>query len=267
MQLTQRLLSTRAGTIALAGSAAILAGIVVLVYINRYRTSVNQSAEPVSVLVAKNLIEKGTPGNVIGTDGLYQTARVAKGDLKDGAILDPSSLRGRVAVEDIYPGKQLTAADFTATTSDALDLKLARDQRAVSVPLDGAHGLVGHVQSGDHIDVLVGFNVQKLLPDGTPDPNAATRPVLRMIMQNVLVLAAPSDAKSGLAGGGETNIVLRVDPEQAAQLAFASDNGKVWIVLRPKNGAPPVSPSFVTLETALLGVKPVVALKSLGGRP
>lgn len=265
MQFAQKLLSTRAGTIALATGAAVLAAVVVLVYINRYRTSVDEGAQPVSVLVAKSLIEKGTPGNVVASDELYQIAQVAKADLQDGAMLDPSSLRGRVAVDDIYPGKQLTAADFTARPSDAIDLKLARDQRAVSVPIDAAHGLVGHVQAGDHVDVLVGFNIQKLGPDGSPDPDAATRPVLRTLMQNVLVLDAPAAAK-GLASNSGANVVLRVDPRQAADLAFAADNGKVWVVLRPKTGAPPVAPAFVTLETELLGVRPVAALKSFGGR-
>jgi hypothetical protein len=82
------------------------------------------------------------------------------------------------------------------------------------------------------------------------------------------VLAVPADAGGGLGGGSqEANVVLRLSDEQAAQLAFASDNGKIWFSLRPQSGASPAAPSFVTLETLLLGVKPVTVVKSFGGTP
>jgi hypothetical protein len=44
---------------------------------------------------------------------------------------------------------------------------------------------------------------------------------------------------------------------QAAAIAFAADNGKVWLVLRPPTGARPVRPGLVTVGTVLLGVPPV----------
>ena len=63
MQLAQKLLSTRGGTVALGGVAALMAGFVLLLYLNQYRSSVNANSEPVTVLVAKTLIEKGMPGD------------------------------------------------------------------------------------------------------------------------------------------------------------------------------------------------------------
>ena len=64
---------------------------------------------------------------------------------------------------------------------------------------------------------------------------------------------------------GSTNVSLAVDDVKAAQLAFASDNGKVWLALRPSAGAKAAKPGIVTIETMLLGVPPVQVLKSVGG--
>ena len=58
MQLAHKLLATRGGTILVAGIAAILSAGALLAYLNRYRESVSAGAQPMTVLVAKSLIEK-----------------------------------------------------------------------------------------------------------------------------------------------------------------------------------------------------------------
>lgn len=272
MQFVQKLLATRGGTVAAAVIAAVLAGAVFLLYLNRYRATVDEASKPVSVLVAKSLIEKGTPGDIVGAEDLFQTTTAPKGELKEGAITDPASLRDRIATHDIYPGQQLTTADFGATAAGDLTVRLSEDERAVTLPFDSAHGMIGQVSAGDSVDVLGGFNVQPLDRKGAPlNGQAQARPVLRVLVHNVTVLETPSETNAaGLAAGGggsqTSNVTLRVTDEQAAQLAFAADNGKVWIVLRPKTGGVESAPSLVTLETLLLGVKPIQAMRSFGGR-
>jgi Flp pilus assembly protein CpaB len=268
VQLVQRLLSTRGGTIAVSGLAAVLAAVVLLVYLQRYRESVQTSSQPVRVLVANGLIEKGTPGNVVGSQGLYAATSTPRTEVNEGAISDPGLLRGRVAVDDIYPGKQLTLADFSPVGADALGTRISEDQRAMAVAIDSAHGMIGNVQAGDHVDVFAGFNVKRLQPDGTPDPDASERAVLKLILEDVLVLGVPTETRTGFGASASqtSNVTLRVSDEQAAQLAFSADNGKVWIVLRPRTGATPTRPDIVTVETLLFGVKPITAVRSFGGR-
>jgi pilus assembly protein CpaB len=266
MQLAQKLLSTRGGTVALGGVAALMAGFVLLLYLNQYRSSVNADSEPVTVLVAKTLIEKGMPGNVVGLKKLFQSDEAPRSQIKDGAITDPASLRGRVAVQDIYPGQQLTVADFAGTT-DAIGAKLAGKNRAIAVPLDAARGMVGKVEPGDRVDVLGGFNV--LAGGGAVGQG---RPVVKVIMQNALVLDAPDQTAAGIGTANQTaNIVLRVNRDQATQIAWTVDNGKIWLVLRPRTGAPATKPGVVTAESLLVGVPPVAvygqARRLLGGRP
>ena len=250
MQMAQKMLATRGGTVAVGGTAAAFAALLLLVYLNQYRSSVTEGGEPVTVLVAKSLIEKGTPGDIVGLRGLFQTTEVPKSQLKEGAIADPSALRGRLATVDVYPGQPLTTADFAASARGALGSQIAGNQRAITVPVDNAHGMVGQVRTGDRVDVYAGFNISS----GTGA--AASRPVVKVLTQNVLVLDAPKRAAAGVAGSNAANIVLRTDHKEAVQIAWAVDNGKVWIVLRPRAGAPPKRPLVVT-SRALLGVRPV----------
>jgi Flp pilus assembly protein CpaB len=131
------------------------------------------------------------------------------------------------------------------------------------VPLDAAHGLSGDVKVGDHVDVYAGFNVIPLRPDGTPLNGGQSRAVLRLIVPNVPVVAIGNKSS---VGSSTANVSLRVSDAQAAKIAFSSDNGKLWLSLRPTDGGASSSPQIVTVETLLLGSRPVNVVRSLGGR-
>jgi Flp pilus assembly protein CpaB len=269
VQTTRKILSTREGTLAVAGVAALLAVAVLLAFMHGYKRSVDVGAEPVTVLVAKTELAKGSSGDQIAEKGLFQATGFKREQVKEGAITDPGELRGLVAAHPLVPGQQLTTADFSKPTDPVLS-KLGDDQRAVTIPLDMAHGMIGQVQAGDHVDILAGFVVQD---EGTSRP----RPVLRTLLQDVEVLKAPpaGDAKSGgLGAQNQTqSIVLRVKDSDAAELAFSSDNGKIWVVLRPQVGAVDATPSLVTLQRLLVGLPPIplgkrdAIQKSYGGTP
>jgi Flp pilus assembly protein CpaB len=249
MEIAEKLTSSRAGTLAVAGLAALLAGASILVYLNRYRDSVQAAGTPVTVLVAKKIIHKGTPGTAVATKGLFKQVTVREGQLRNGAFSDPASLRGQVATTDVFRGQQLTTADFSVGAS-SLATSLTGSQRVMSVPLDSAHGLIGGIQKGDHVDVFAGFNVV------TKDSLGQQRPMLRLIAQDVPVVSVGA-TKGSIGTNQTTNVSLRVDDRQAAEFAFTADNGKLWLVVRPPNGAKPARPGIVTAETVLLGVPPL----------
>jgi Flp pilus assembly protein CpaB len=261
MELAHRLVSTRRGTLLVALLAALLAGISIVAYLNRYRASLESQGALVTVLVARESIPKGTAGTVLAQKALYTATTMRESQLLEGAISDPSSLQGRVATKEILEGAQLTSADFAAA-GDSLAADLSDRQRVVSIPLDAAHGMIGQVEVGNRVDVYAGFNVIPLDRTGRPINGGQARPMLRLIMSDVPVVAVGEKASTG---SGSTNVSLKVDDEKAAQLAFASDNGKVWLALRPSAGAVESRPGLVTVETMLLGVPPVKVLQSLGG--
>ena len=260
MQLATRLVSTRRGTLIAALLIALLAAASILLYLNSYRDSLKAQGAMVTVLVAKKSIPKGTAGNVVASKDLYTVTTIRESQLLDGALSDPGSLRDKVAAREIFEGAQLTATDFGAA-GDSLAAQLTDRQRVISVPLDSAHGLIDGIEAGNRVDVYAGFNVIPLGADGRPVNGGQARPMLRRILSDVQVLAV------GEKGTGSTNVSLGVDDVEAAQVAFASDNGKLWLALRPSAGAKASRPGIVTVETMLLGVPPVQILKSVGGRP
>src|SRR6266516_4144950 len=159
MEFAQRLISTRAGTIAVAAGAALLAGVSIAVYLNRYRHSVSSQGAPVTVLVAKRAIAKGTSGDVVASQNMFTTSTLRESQLREGAFSDPAAIRDRVAVRDVYKGQQLTA------------------------------------------DVFAGFNIT---PVGTV-ANANAFPVIRRLMDNVLVVDVTGAAKGAVGQQGNTN--------------------------------------------------------------
>lgn len=237
VEIAQNLFSTRRGSLFVGAAAAVVAGIVLLAYLHNYRNSVNSNAVPASVLVAKNLIQKGTPGNVVGETSQFQVASLPKAQLQLGAISDPAALRDRIAAVDIYPGQQLTASDFVYAVPGALTTSITKNERVISVTIDAAHAVNGQLATGDHIDIFAGLNQKGI---------GGNKPIIKLVMQDIQVLRPP-------IGGIAT---LKVTQRQAAALAWTVDNGKLWFVLRPPSGATTPNPGFITADT-LLTMKPV----------
>jgi Flp pilus assembly protein CpaB len=231
--LSSRLFSTRGGTIAVGGFAALLALLVLLLYLNNYRSSIRNSSAPIPVLVANHLIPQGTAGDVLGTSGGFEATEVPKGDVKTGALSDPAVLRGRVAVSDIYPGQQLTLADFSLAGVAPLGSRLTGKQRAMAIPIDSVHGLIGSIVTGDRVDIYANLNG-----------------VIKPIMQNVLVLGISGGGGSGglASTTGSNSITFRVSPAGAGRLAFASDNGSIWVILRPATRGGTIAPGATTMQ-------------------
>jgi Flp pilus assembly protein CpaB len=214
----------------------VLAAILLLVYLSHYRSSVNGSSEPQTVLVAKRLIPKGTSGAAFAAKNLFDVTTIPKDQLKLGAISDPAVLQGTISATDIYPRQQLTTADFTAASVGALAAQLSGNWRAFALPtLDAAHGLSPDIQPGDRVDVYGQLN-------GT----------VGLMLSNVLVLASPTQAAAGSTAAVTGNYILRIPTGKAPRFAYMGQNGTFWLVLRPGHGAATTQPAFVTASNTFL---------------
>ena len=215
----ERLFATRKGAVAVGLAAAAVALVLLLVYVKQYRHNVSATAQTTQVLVARSLIQKGTPGNVVGTRHLYELRAVPKDTVRLGALIDPGSLRTGVALNDIFPGQQLVDTDF-GVPSNVLDTSISGNERALSFPIDASRTLSGQISAGDHVDIYWSVSGKMI-----------------EILQDVPVISLQ-------AGGGE--ITMQVDPTDAGKLAFATDNGKLWFSLRAKVGVPKQAPVLIT---------------------
>jgi Flp pilus assembly protein CpaB len=252
----RKLMGTRRGTVTIAVVCALVAAGILIYAMARYRSSVNRGTAPEAVFVANQLIPKNTPGDVISSNGMFRVTHIATRQVSAGAIADAALLRGEVAAHDIYPGEQLTTADFTL--NGGLPAQLQPSERAMTLTMDQEHGMLGLIQPGDHVDVYAGISSQSGAGQATPE--------LRLLISNVPVLKpGTSNGNSGIAGAATNNtsgVTLEVPATDAGLLAFAADNGKVWLVLRPANATSTPSAPLITLQSLLLGTKPV----PFGGR-
>jgi Flp pilus assembly protein CpaB len=223
-------MSSRGWAIALGIGAVVLAAILLVVYLDRYRDRVSGENAPTPVLVAKRLIPVGTPGNVVASEGMYAPTTLPAKEVDVGAIADPAYLAGRAAAVDIFPGKQITSTDFAASDTAAVDSQITGTQRAISISVDGVHGSSSQIMPGDHVDVYLAVG-------GT----------LKLFKPNVKILTTPTFP--GPAGG--SNLIVQIDTAEAAKWMFANDNASFWFAIRPVVGAKPTKPSQATAATLL----------------
>lgn len=223
-------MTSRGWAIALGIGAIVLAAILLVVYLDRYRARVGGENAPTPVLVAKQLIPAGTPGIIVASSEMYAATEFARKDIEVGAISDPQYLSGRAAAANIYPGQQFTAADFAASDTASVDSQITGTQRAISVAIDNVHGSLSQLQTGDFVDIYT-----------------AVQGVVKLFRPNVKVLAVPSQA--GPSGGG--NLVLRIETKDAADFAYAADNSQLWFVLRPVVAAKKTAPDTANSSSLL----------------
>lgn len=248
----RQLLGTRRGTVLVGLGCAVVAAGLLVAAMARYRSSVDASHRFATVLVTTQRIPKNTSAYTVASETLFKPMQIPTNQATAGAVADTARLHGEVAVRDILPGEQLTTADFTA--NGGLAAQLAPDHRAMTLTLDSEHGMIGEVRDGDHVDVYGGVDQQSSL--------GRNEPVLRLLMRDVPVMkAGTGSGASGIGGAASanntSNVTLDVSDSQAGELAYAADNGKVWLVLRPGNAVDTAPPSLITVQSFLLATQPV----------
>jgi Flp pilus assembly protein CpaB len=219
-------ISSRSWAILLGVAAVVLAAILLVVYLDRYRARVSGENAPTPVLVAKQLIPAGTPGTLVASRAMYQPTTLPRKEVTIGAIADPQYLSGRAAATNIFPGKQLTAIDFAADPSTSVKSQIVGTERALSISIDNIHGSLSQVAAGDSVDIYV-----------------AVGGIVKLFRPNVKVLAVPT------AQGG--TLVLRVQTKDAANFAYAADNTQLWFVVRPVVGAKKTADTTANAATVL----------------
>jgi pilus assembly protein CpaB len=217
--------SSRGWAIAVGLGAIVLATILLIVYLDRYRARVAGGAVPTPVLVAKQTIPAGTPGKIVADTGMYEQQLIPKDEVLEGAIADPSFLVGRAAVADVLPAEQITAADFAASETTTVGSQITGRQRALSISMDLVHGSLGQLQAGDDVDIYM-----------TTTQKGTGQPQVELFREGVKVLAVP--------GPTSANLVLRVEnTRDVPKFAYVADNVRLWFVLRPAARASATAPA------------------------
>lgn len=215
--------------------AAVVAAILLIVFVAAYRSSVDDdAATPVTVYVAKRLIPAGTPGAEIASKGLYEPTQVDSDRVKVGAILDPALMSGRTLQSDVFPGAQISDADFSQASAaassggGAVSGSITGAKRAVTVTVDPINGSLALLSAGDHVDIY-------------QQVDASGGKVIKLLRADVPVLQ----------NDGSGNVVLQVSALDAPDVLFASKNTELMFSIRPATGAKPTVPRTASNQTML----------------
>jgi Flp pilus assembly protein CpaB len=223
----------RVRNIVLAVALAALAALLVTFYVANYKKTVQQGEKNVTVYVATKKIEAGTSGGEALRAQSLHPEKVARRSVVPGAISNPAQIEDLVATEPVYAGEQVTVSRFRPVQQRGVRAQLTGNQRAFQLAGDPNQLLVGTLKPGDHVDVVAGFD------DRGPGEGKETEQawVTRIVLRDILVLAAPDAAVAAAKLGGpnqNASVQLALTDAQVRKLEFTLLFAKGWhFALRP----------------------------------
>jgi pilus assembly protein CpaB len=244
----------------LLGAAVIVALITsVLIYTTlqkkTQKTAVPLPTQPVAVAVTDL-----SWGTALSKD-MIKTVPYLKENLPEGCSSDPASIVGRVLLFPVKANEPIFESRMAPTniTTGGVAAVISPKKRAVSVRVDPVIGVSGFIHAGNRVDVLVTI---------VPDKNTSSNPVTKIVLENILVLAAGPDVeKKGKEPTNVTVITLEVAPEEAEKLALAATEGKVQLALRNFNDTENIRTKGTTVPILMTSYRPEKEKGEMTGKP
>jgi pilus assembly protein CpaB len=210
-----------------------------VLYLNSVQSRANGNARLVRVYKVSSTIPKGTTGDYAIGHNLIVTSSIPDKFFPQTAVTDLSEIKGKVAPLDLAAGQILVENQFVepsvAHTSFSTT-NVPAGQVAITISVDGVHGVAGLVVPGDKVD-LMGF----FTPTNSQDPNGVSA---HFFYQNVNVIAigataAPTAGNTApVTNPGSGLFTFAVPPEAAERIVLASQKNSIYMALVPPDNAP-----------------------------
>jgi pilus assembly protein CpaB len=172
---------------------------------------------PVGIVRAATDLVRGT----VLSDDMLTTSTVPSEFIPPGAIDDTSSIQGRVLEADVEAGEIITRSRLAGSTVGPVAALVPEGLRAVIVTGGVAPGTL---RAGDRVKVFATYG------GGRPHTElvATDLEVVRILDDGVRAEGGIGGASTGDAGIG---LVLLVDADTAARLAYATTFGQLQIAI------------------------------------
>jgi pilus assembly protein CpaB len=225
--------------VALLVAAIVIAAIgttLVYLYAKQADDRAQADAQPVDVLVAKELIPAGTSADQALTDNLIETKSIASADVAPNAVGDVQAISGQVAVTTIYPGQQLLTDLFGETVEAVSSIdNLPEGMIASSYTFSDTGRVAGFVNPGSKVAVF--------LTSPSADPGDEGRETTRLLLPNVEVLAVANVTANPPADPTKANpeelpralMTLALTQPQTEKMKLAVTLGELSLGLRNDN--------------------------------
>ena len=220
---------------------AVLAVVLIGVYIASYRNSVTNGAELVKVLVASRDIPAGTTGSTVAGGGYMKTETVPRRAVVPGSVVSGGPLTSLVSKDAIFKGEQITLRQFGPMTQAGIFAKFSGKQRAIAVLGEPTQLLAGTLSDGDRVDVVATTSYMFA---------GFRRSSSRVALRNLLVLEAPEEV-SDVNTGAKSTATLVMNDRQSQTMAWAMKNSTWFLALRPTKRPRDSQASLENLKTFL----------------
>ncbi len=250
----------RLGLVLMCGGLllAVVAAFMVMTVSNNARRAAAQ-VKQVQVVVTTTNIPQGTEV----TASMLTTKPFPAEFVPDQAVSSVQDAVGRYSASNIVSG-QIVTAPLLSTTKQAGQMSYSIPKGMVAYPLPATDLLTagGAIQPGDHVNVLVTFNVKmvtRLSSDSGTDQDE--QPSTQQTLQNIQVLdvlgKSSSDSSTSTGSSGGTAVVLLVTPQQAVTLKLAKDSGGMMdlALLPAKGGYTTVATDGETIDSEMVKYK------------
>ena len=205
---------------------ALIGVALLLLYKKRFEEKVSGGA-PVAVLMAVQDIPLGTVLTDRMLGGRYMPEAYV--EFRHIRARDASRIIGVRMSMEVKANESILWSDLATTTGERRDLSsLVRNgMRAITIRADATSGFGGLLRPGDRVDAFL------TVSRANDDDARVTIPLL----QNVIVLAVGQDTGAIQDGNARraasiSQVTLGVTVTQAQLVAFATDRGRLTLVLR-----------------------------------
>ena len=224
----------------------------------------NRPSEPTTPVAPKELktviATRDIPLGVVVTADMLDDPLRAIADRKTTAFTNKELVIGQVARRPIAIGAQLEAADFDTSTTACGTIDVPASLRAIAIQVDQVSGVGTVINTGDYVDLLVGFTGDKF-PVVTLNPTDQTITAVgnlngtsvKLLLEGMQVLCrqlppppAPAQGQEGAAptqGSGQQQtsltgqqeiVIVGATPTQAEVIKFSQLDGSISLVLRSR---------------------------------
>lgn len=234
----------RIRSLALPLGLAVLAAVLVGVYITSFRHSVTHSAGMVKVLVASRDIPAGTEGSSVAGGRYLKAQTIPRRAVVPGSITSGAPLTSLVTAGPVYKGEQITLRQFKPLAQGGVFAKFSGNLRAVNIPGEARQLLAGTVSDGDRVDVVA--NAKYTV-------GSIQRSTSRVILRNLLVLKAPDAPSSSdtQSSAPTSTATLAMTDKESQTMLWTMSNASWFLALRPTASPRNSRPSIDTLHSIL----------------
>jgi Flp pilus assembly protein CpaB len=248
---------SRGLVVAIAVVLAIVAAAAVILYTNGVKSDAVTGGALSVVVVSKQDIAANTNLGPLVEEGVFTELRVPTEAVVDGAVTDPSQLRGQTTTAPVLANEQIPLGRLSGGEAPkGGSLGISEGNVGLPVVLDGGPAGYGLVQRGDHVAVYATFKPGELVQKSALRQILSPAQLDKILTDpNAVGPIVPIPFKFTATIVTSARVLNIVNPVTVEGTKFAETDIPVTLDLSPQD-AQAVTYALVTADMVNLGLLP-----------